>query len=96
MQALFDALNAVCGKIQVISYLFWDFPTNIAGMDLSALWNLSDFANILIAYCNLPLLYIGFKYVKKATAHFEKNDGTPFTSKVAEIDVPVWDEKANQ
>ena len=28
MQALFDAINSVCGKIQVISDLFWDFPTN--------------------------------------------------------------------
>ncbi len=70
--------------------------TNISGLDLSALWNLSDFANILIAYCNLPLLYLGFKYVKKATAHFDKNDGTPFTSEVVGIDVPVWDEKAGK
>lgn len=28
MQALFDAVNAVCDKIQVVSDLFWDFPTN--------------------------------------------------------------------
>ena len=70
--------------------------TSIAGMDLGALWNLSDFANILIAYCNIPLLYIGFKYVKKATAHFEKQDGTPFTSEVVGIKVPVWDEKAKE
>ena len=28
MQALFDAINAVCEKIQIISDLFWDFPTN--------------------------------------------------------------------
>lgn len=67
--------------------------TSIVGMDLGALWNLSDFANILIAYCNIPLLYIGFKYVKRATDHFEKKDGTPFTSKVVGVDVPVWDEK---
>ncbi len=67
--------------------------TSIAGMDLGALWNLSDFANILIAYCNIPLLYIGFKYVKRATNHFEKNDGTPFTSKEIGISVPTWDEK---
>ena len=31
MQALFDAINGVCGKIQVISDLFWDFPTNFTG-----------------------------------------------------------------
>ncbi len=70
--------------------------TSIAGMDLGALWNLSDFANILIAYCNIPLLYIGFKYVKKATAHFEKQDGTPFTSKEVGVDVPVWDQKVKE
>lgn len=67
--------------------------TSIAGLDLSSLWDLSDFANILIAYCNIPLLYIGFRYVKRATAHFEKNDGTSFTSQVVGIEVPVWDEK---
>ena len=28
MQAIFDVINAVCAKIQVVSDLFWDFPTN--------------------------------------------------------------------
>lgn len=70
--------------------------TSIVGMDLGSLWNLSDFANILIAYCNIPLLYIGFKYVKRATKHFEKQDGTAFTSDIAGIDVPVWDEKSKE
>lgn len=70
--------------------------TSIAGMDLGSLWDLSDFANILIAYCNIPLLYIGFKYVLKATAHFEKNDGTAYTSEAAGIKVDVWDEKADK
>ena len=28
MQSLFDVIIAICGKIQVISDLFWDFPTN--------------------------------------------------------------------
>lgn len=70
--------------------------TNIAGMDLGALWDLSDFANILMVYCNLPLLYIGLKYVLRAWRHFEKQDGTPFTSEIAGIDLPVWDEKADK
>ena len=70
--------------------------TNIAGMDLSALWNLSDFANILMVYCNLPLLYLGFRYVLRAWRHFEKADGTPFTSQVAGTDTPVWDERAEE
>ena len=29
MQALFDIINAICGKIHVISDLFWSFPTNL-------------------------------------------------------------------
>lgn len=70
--------------------------TSIAGMDLGSLWDLSDFANILIAYCNIPLLYLGFSYVRRATEHFEKQDGTPFTSATAGTDVPVWDEKAGK
>ena len=70
--------------------------TSIVGMDLGALWDLSDFANILIAYCNIPLLYIGFKYVKKAQIHHEKEDGTPFDSGVVGTEVAVWDEKAHK
>ena len=83
--------------IRVICLLVISFGviTNIAGMDLGALWNLSDFANILMVYCNLPLLYIGLRYVLRAWKHFEKQDGTPFTSEVAGIDLPVWDEKGN-
>lgn len=70
--------------------------TSIAGMDLGALWDLSDFANILMVYCNLPLLYLGFRYALKAFRHFEKKDGTPFTSQTAGTDVPVWDERAGK
>ena len=81
-------------RILCLGVISFGVLTNIAGMDLGSLWDLSDFANILIAYCNIPLLYLGFKYVKKATAHFEKQDGTPYTSKAAGVQVPVWDEKA--
>ncbi len=70
--------------------------TSIAGMDLGSLWDLSDFANILIAYCNIPLLYIGFRYVLRATKHFEKNDDSPFKSETAGIELKVWDEKASR
>lgn len=70
--------------------------TNIAGLDLSALWNLSDFANILMVYCNLPLLYLGWKHVKKAVRHYEAKEKTPYTSQVAGMDLPVWDEKVRK
>lgn len=29
MQELFTAINTLCAKIQVVSDLFWDFPTNL-------------------------------------------------------------------
>ena len=80
-------------RILCLAVIAFGCMTSISGMDLSALWNLSDFANILIAYCNIPLLYIGFKYVLKATKHFEKNDGTGFGSDAVGIDIPLWDEK---
>ncbi|MBR2530203.1 MAG: alanine:cation symporter family protein, partial [Lachnospiraceae bacterium] len=81
-------------RIIDIAVICFGILTSIVGLDLSALWDLSDFANILIAYCNIPLLYLGFRYVKKAQEHFEKEDGTPFTSAVAGRNVAVWDEKA--
>ena len=80
-------------RVLCVCVITFGVLTSIAGMDLEALWNLSDFANILIAYCNIPLLYLGFKYVKKATDHFEKKDGTPFNEKIVGIDLPEWKEK---
>ena len=86
-----NAIRVLC--LIVISF---GVITNIAGMDLGALWELSDFANILMVYCNLPLQYIGFKYVLRAWKHFEKNDGTPFTSEIAGLQLPVWDALAKE
>ena len=83
----FTCLNTI--RVLCLVVISFGVITNIAGMDLSALWDLSDFANILMVYCNLPLQYIGFKYVLRAWEHFEKNDGTAFTSKIAGIDVTV-------
>ena len=67
--------------------------TSIAGLDLGALWNLSDFANILIAYCNIPLLYLGFRHVLLATRQYERDGGRGYCSKEAGLSLPVWDEK---
>lgn len=77
-------------RVLCVAVVSFGVLTSIAGLDLEALWNLSDFANILIALCNIPLLYLGFKYVKKATDHFEKNDGTPFTQDIVGIELPEW------
>lgn len=67
---------------------------NIAGLELGNLWAFSDLGNILIVYFNVPIVFIGAKYVFRATKHFKKNDGTPFTSKViGRDDCTYWDGK---
>jgi len=80
-------------RIICLAVISFGVITEISGLDLSALWNLSDFANIIMVYCNLPLLYLGFKYVYRAYQHFEKKDGTPFGSKTVGIEIPTWDNK---
>ena len=68
---------------------------NIAGLELGNLWAFSDLGNILIVYFNVPIVFIGAKYVFRATKHYKKKDGTPFTSKViGRDDCVYWDEKA--
>ena len=67
---------------------------NIAGLELGNLWAFSDLGNILIVFFNVPIVYVGAKYVFKATEHFKKDDGTPFTSKViGRDDCEYWDKK---
>ncbi len=68
---------------------------NIAGLELGNLWAFSDLGNILIVYFNVPIVFVGAKYVFRATKHYKKNDGTPFTSAViGREDCTYWDEKA--
>lgn len=70
---------------------------NIAGLELGNLWAFSDLGNIIIVYFNIPIVFIGAKYVFRATKHHKKNDGTPFTSSViGRDDCVYWDEKAKE
>ena len=68
---------------------------NIAGLELGNLWAFSDLGNILIVFFNVPIVYVGAKYVLRATKHYKLDDGTPFTSEViGRTDCEYWDEKA--
>ena len=70
---------------------------NIAGLELGNLWAFSDLGNILIVFFNVPIVYIGSKYVYRATKHYKENDGTPFTSQViGRSDCTFWDERAKE
>ncbi len=70
---------------------------NIAGLELGNLWAFSDLGNILIVFFNVPIIYVGAKYVLRAAQHYNKNDGTPFTSAViGRDDCQYWDDKAKE
>lgn len=40
MQALFDAVNAICAKIQIVSNWFWDFPCNLDWYGSIPIWEI--------------------------------------------------------
>ena len=90
--------SEVCINIVRVICLFvaaFGIVCNIAGLELGNLWAFSDLGNILIVYFNVPIVFVGAKYVFRATKHFKKNDGTPFTSEViGRDDCTYWDEKA--
>lgn len=70
---------------------------SIAGLELGNLWAFSDLGNILIVYFNVPIVYLGSKYVFRAYRHYQKQDGTPFTSRtIGRTDCTCWDERADK
>ena len=81
--------------IRIIGIIITTFGIlcSMAGTDLGNLWAISDLGNILIVYANIPLLYLGCKYVFKATKHYKAEDGSKFTSDVVGITCEYWDEK---
>lgn len=66
---------------------------NIAGYDLGNLWAFSDLANIIIVYVNVPLLYLGARYVFKATEQYKIDEEATFNSDVIGISCEYWDKK---
>ena len=66
---------------------------NIAGYDLSNLWAFSDLGNIIIVYCNIPLLYMGFRYVLGATRQYNSDRGSGFCSDSIGLNTCCWSEQ---
>jgi len=80
-------------RVICIAIIAFGMFSNIAGYNLSNLWAFSDLGNILIVYANLPLLFLGFKYVNAATRHYKLHDGTPFTNKTVGLELDYWNEE---
>lgn len=86
-----------CVRILALLVAGFGILCNIAGLELGNLWAFSDLGNILIVYFNVPIVYVGAKYVFRATAHYKKQDGTPFTSEViGRTDCTFWDARAEK
>jgi AGCS family alanine or glycine:cation symporter len=83
-------------RILCIAVTAFGISCDIAGFDLSNLWAFSDLGNIFIVYCNIPMLYLGFKYVSRAAKEWTKEPDAPFTSKVIGMKVSYWDDKEKQ
>lgn len=68
---------------------------NLAGLTLDNLWAFSDLGNILIVFANIPILFVGAKYVIKATKHYRAEDGSAFTSQTIGVNEELyWDNRA--
>jgi len=80
-------------RLLCLAVIAFGILTSIAGLDLSALWNLSDLANIIMVSVNIPVLFVGFKYVLRAVRHFDSGDGSEFTSDTVGTELPVWKKK---
>lgn len=68
----------------------------LAGLELGNLWYLADMANIMMVYGNVPILLIASGIIIKATRHYVRQDGTPFTSEVIGREIPLWDDLADE
>ena len=78
-------------RIVALAVAAFGILCNIAGLELGNLWAFSDLGNILIVFFNVPIIYVGAKYVFKATKHFEENDGVGFTGEaIGRDDLEYW------
>lgn len=82
--------NIVFVRILCLTVAAFGMVCNMAGYNLSNLWAFSDLGNILIVYFNIPLLYLGFRYARKAMAQYRKSGGKGFTEKTVGLQLDYW------
>ncbi|HAV00258.1 MAG TPA: sodium:alanine symporter, partial [Lachnospiraceae bacterium] len=91
MEGLLNFITAVCGRIQVISDLFWDFPTNFEGYaNIPVLGNFSLAVILLIGsgiYFTVRLRFIqvrrfsyGIRILKNSRAKDSKTGISPLAA----------------
>lgn len=83
---------AVFVRVVCLAVIAFGMTCIMAGYRLDNLWAFSDLGNIVIVYVNLPLVFLGLKYVMRATRHYRLKDGSPFTSGIAGAELDHWNE----
>ena len=78
-------------RIVALAVAAFGILCNIAGLELGNLWAFSDLGNILIVFFNVPIVFVGAKYVFKATKHYKENGVDSFRGEViGRDDLEYW------
>lgn len=78
-------------RIVALAVAAFGILCNIAGLELGNLWAFSDLGNILIVFFNVPIVYVGAKYVFRATKHFKENGADNFNGEIiGRDDLEYW------
>ena len=64
--------------------------TVLAGLELTNLWYIGDFVNIVLVYVNVPIILIGSNIALKALNNYKETDGGNFHSKSIGVDTEFW------
>lgn len=64
--------------------------TVLAGLELGNLWYVTDLTNIMMVYCNVPVILLGAPLVYKTLKHYRDTKGARFISKDIGIVTPCW------
>lgn len=64
--------------------------TVLAGLELTNLWYIGDFVNIVLVYVNVPIILIGSGLACNALKDYKKFSGVKFKSKSIGVDSDTW------
>lgn len=90
-QKIITIVRCLCLAVATFGIL-----VNLGGYDLGNLWAFSDLANIIMVYCNVPLLYKGFSYVLAAKEHFTSDSTEPFSGSMIGMETPCWPKRGGR
>lgn len=64
--------------------------TVLSGLELGNLWYISDLVNIMVVYCNIPILLFGCNIVFKALKNYNQDSDKRFVSLDIGVESEIW------